>query len=150
MDNSDEILVDFSEKEFDWEYEKFPCDKCEKTFDTKRSLTMHKLKMHKESHIETVNLTENENHYCKKCTEMFTERDHLEIHIKNHHRTVHNREVKRLKVRFQEVMDERKKNEEWVKLKSQDQTEAVNYAKIKVTAENATQVKEAKEEENKF
>ena len=41
LDNSDELLIDFSEGNIVWEYEKFPCNKCDKTFETRRSLRMH-------------------------------------------------------------------------------------------------------------
>ena len=58
LDNSDEFIVDFSEKEFTWEYEKFPCNKCDNTFETKRSLSMHTSKVHKEK--KTVAFTSTE------------------------------------------------------------------------------------------
>ena len=148
LDNNDEIIVDFSERQFAWDYEKFTCDKCDKTMDTKRGLKMHKLTVHKETENEAVNLTDFDiTHHCKKCKETFAEKEHLEIHMKNHHMTENYRDVRKRKVRFQEVMDERKKNEEWIEMKSKDQTEEVHYAEIKETAENASKVREAKDKE---
>ena len=55
--------------------------------------------------------------------------------------------VKKLKVRFKEVMDKRDNNEQWVRSKNEPETEEIHYAKIKETAENAEKVKEAKEKE---
>ena len=41
LDNDDEMDVDFSEERIVWEYEKFLCARCGKTFETRRSLKLH-------------------------------------------------------------------------------------------------------------
>ena len=53
--------------------------------------------------------------------------------------------VKKLKVRFMEVMDERNKNENWIKNAYDSKTEEINYAELKETAKNPKRFREAKE-----
>ena len=48
-----------------------------------------------------------------------------------------------MKIRFQEVVDERTKNDEWLDMNSDD----INLTEIKETPENAEQVRIAKEKE---
>ena len=144
LDNSDEIIVDFSEKEYSWDYEKFTCDKCDKQFDTKRSLKIHKSKVHKDQ--ERVNFNANGNeHLCAQCHQSFETMEQMQIHIKIQH--MKTKEVKKLKVRFKEVMDERARNEEWIKVKHSEESEEINYGEIKETPENTEKIKEAKEKE---
>ena len=144
LDNSDEIIVDFSEKEYSWDYEKFTCDKCDKQFDTKRSLKIHKSKVHKDQ--ERVNFNANGNeHLCAQCQQSFETMEQMQIHIKIQH--MKTKEVKKLKVRFKEVMDERARNEEWIKVKHSEESEEINYGEIKETPENTEKIKEAKEKE---
>ena len=47
LENSDQLVVDFSDQIYEWEYEQFPCEHCEKTFETKRSLRLHVTRVHK-------------------------------------------------------------------------------------------------------
>ena len=161
LDNLDEMVVDFSERQFIWEYEKFPCDVCDQMFETKRSLKMHKTKLHKEitkpneqtiamdtATGEAVHFSKNVNtNQCKICDECFQKKDELEVHIRTHHEQCSNKPIKKLKVRFKEVMDEREKNDEWMKMKHSSSHEEVNYSEIKETDENSEKVKEAKEKE---
>ena len=48
-----------------------------------------------------------------------------------------------MKVRFQEVVDERARNDAWLDMNSEE----INYSEIKETPENAEQVRLAKEKE---
>ena len=147
LDNLDEQVVDFSERKFIWEYEKFPCDRCDQKFDTKRSLKMHKSKMHKETqspskktvHFEAINFNENENtHECNKCDQKFNKRHDLETHHETKHSPIEENKVNKLKVRFEEIMDERDRNEEWIAKNNEVKNEEINYAEIKETAEEST------------
>ena len=54
------------------------------------------------------------------------------------------KDLRKLKVRFQEVMDERQNNEEWININNKIDIEDVHYAEIKETNENSEKVKEAK------
>ena len=141
FDNSDELIVDFSEKEFTWEYEKFPCNKCDNTFETKRSLSMHTSKVHKEK--KTVAFTSTESALftedkkparCKDCERSFETNEALKGHIQTNHKADDSKAVRRKQVRFQEIMSERDKNDEWIKNHNQVDHEAIFYAEIKETA----------------
>ena len=123
LENKDEMVIDFSEQNVVWEYEKFPCDKCAKTFDTVRSLRMHISIIHKDKNHKTVSFNEVE-------------------HVNYNEQTV---DVKKVKIRFKEIMEERKLNERWKNMK----TEETFYAEVKETPENTTKVNEAKEKELK-
>ena len=156
LDNLDEQVVDFSERKFIWEYEKFPCDRCDQKFDTKRSLKMHKSKLHKETqsqskktvHFEAINFTENKNtHECNECDQKFNKRHDLETHHETKHSPIEENNVNKLKVRFKEIMDERNRNEEWITKNNEVKNEEINYAEIKETAENSERVQEAKAKE---
>ena len=152
LENSDKIVVDFSEQNFEWEYEKFPCDHCAKVFDTKRSLKLHISRMHKPqssekkvsfNKVEQVNF--NEHMTCELCAKQFELEDKLKSHKESCMEKVSKKNVRKLKVRFKEVMDERPKNEEW--MKSINAIENVHYAELKETEENSEKVREAKEKE---
>ena len=155
LENSDELVIDFSERQYVWEYEKFPCTLCAKTFETIRSLRMHNTKNHKGEHSPTaknvsfmvnqhVNIAENVRNpfNCKVCGNTFQEMQQLEMHMQSHKDTL-NSSVRKLKVRFQEVADERNKNDQWLNMKSEE----VNYAELKETPENADLVRAAKDKE---
>ena len=99
------LVLDFSEKEIVWEYEKFPCDKCEKQFETKRSLKMHILKHHKDNTIlekkkvlfqEGEEVQFNEDTRTKHCNMFRTEA--LQDHIQSSHIREHNKSISKLKV----------------------------------------------------
>ena len=123
LDNSDELVVDFSEKRITWEYEKFSCDKCEKTFETKRSLKMHILRIHKENislekkkvlfkENEVVNFNDNaETPPCKLCGQTFSKVEDFEYHIQTCHKEKGDKALRKLKVRFNEVIGERENND---------------------------------------
>ena len=152
LENSDKIVVDFSEQNFEWEYEKFPCDHCAKVFDTKRSLKLHISRMHKPqssekkvsfNKVEQVNF--NEHMTCELCAKQFELEDKLKSHKESCMEKVSKKNVRKLKVRFKEVMDERPKNEEW--MKSINAIENVHYAELKETEDNSEKVREAKEKE---
>ena len=159
LDNSDELVVDFSEKRITWEYEKFSCDKCEKTFETKRSLKMHILRIHKENislekkkvlfkENEVVNFNDNAGTPpCKLCGQTFSKVEDFEYHIQTCHKEKGDKALRKLKVRFNEVIGERENNDKWMSMKNQEETEEVNYAEIKETEENSEKVREAKAKE---
>ena len=157
LDNSDTLIVDFSEQKFEWEYEKFPCDQCAKQFDTKRSLKMHIVKTHKTSQNlvkkqvtyakEEVNFNDIERYDCQHCAKQFKMSDDLKSHMKTCHREKEMKDMRKLKVRFKEVMDERRNNEKWIDINNKINIENVHYAEIKETNENSEKVKEAKAKE---
>ena len=125
LDNDDEMVVDFSEDRIVWEYEKFPCERCGKTFETRRSLKLHIALIHKEK-----KLTQQRN-------VSFTETE-----IVNYNEEQSN-DVRKAKIRFKEVTQDRKMNEKWIDLKAEEAL----YAEIKETPENTEKVRAAKAKE---
>ena len=84
LDNKDEMLVDFSDKNITWKYEIFSCDKCDQTFESSRGLRMHISKVHKVKNrvlpktvsfntTEEVNYNENETNDVKRVKMRFKE-----------------------------------------------------------------------------
>ena len=143
LDNSDEMTVDFSDGISEWEYEKFHCDKCSKCFETKRSLRMHKQKTHE---VKTKPMKKVNFQVEGQCEESVQFNENNELNDKENEE---GKDIKRLKVRFKEIIDERRRNDEWLHLKSKSKTEETMYAEIKETPENSEKVNEAKEKELK-
>ena len=152
LENSDELIVDFSERLYEWKYENFPCGKCNKTFETKQSLSMHNTKVHKGEKsptkktvsFECVNFTDDGKPlHCHVCGKVFIKEQHLTNHMDTHRAKVDSIGIQKLKVRFQEVVDERTRNDEWLDMNSDD----INLTEIKETPENAEKVRIAKEKE---
>ena len=149
LDNSDQLIVDFSDGNYLWQYRKYPCDLCGRTFDTKRSFKLHNTKKHKNQNIlenktEDKLTPENDNKdetIIENKTVTFQE--HEEV---NFNENLETKAVKKMRVRFKEVMDERPRNETWINSKNQF-PDIVQYAEIKETTANSEKVKEAKEKE---
>ena len=151
LENSDQLIVDFSDQIYEWEYEQFPCDLCEKTFETKRSLRLHATRIHKRENTKdkqvlfTENTFSSNNKYCEKEGKIKIEPN---LQSKNDHET-DKKEVSKRKVRFKEILDERNSNEEWKEMKAftKDEEDGVLYNEITETETNSKQVMEAKEKE---
>ena len=126
LENKDEVTVDFGDGIVVWEYERFPCDLCSKTFESRRSLKIH------------ISVTHKENNTFKAKTVSFNDTEEVNF-------VEHSNSVTKNKIRFKEVMQERKMNEKWVKLKAEE----AFYAEIKETPENTNRIREAKEKELK-
>ena len=145
LDNTDEIAVDFSNGVSKWEYEKFHCDKCSKSFETRRSLRMHKTKVHENQKETSKSVHFNE----------VTEKEES-VHVNTHCATSSEdeeiddfKDIRKRKVRFQEIIDERSKNEMWIKSRRAEEQEDAMYLEIKENEENQEKVHEAKEKELK-
>ena len=130
LDNKDEMVVDFSQQNINWKYETFSCDICGKIYQTKRSLRMHISSVHKGinktvsfNEIEEINYNEEQSEDTKK----------------------ESTDTSKVKIRFKEVMAERKLNERWLNMKDEE----AFYSEIKETPENSLNVNKAKEKELK-
>ena len=132
LDNTDEVVVDFSDGVSKWEYEKFNCDKCSKSFETRRGLGAHKLRAHENQEKTTKTVHFNENvkreefvHIISNITTDFEEQEKDD-----------SKEIRKQKVRFKEVIDERRRNERWLKSIEAERLEDAMYSEIKETQEN--------------
>ena len=135
--------MDFSEQ-------KFPCDQCEKTFETKRSLKMHVVKMHKPkkvlfNEVEQIHYNERTKvNKSKLCGYQFVNSDNHETHMIACHEKIDRKDVKKLKVRFKEIIEERENTENWVRGNNKVDMGDIYYTEIKETKENSERVQAAK------
>ena len=88
LENGDELIIDFSENHTVWEYEKFKCERCGKTFDTRRSLKLHISLVHKE----------------KKPAKVVTFKETEEVNFNDQHET--KKLANKAKIRFKEIIEE--------------------------------------------
>ena len=75
LENDDLKEVDFSDRDFTWEYEQEQCETCHKGFDNRKGLKRHQLLIHQD----------NDNYECEQCSIKVNNLDAL----KKHKQTVH-------------------------------------------------------------
>ena len=75
LENDDLKEVDFSDRDFTWEYEQEQCETCHKGFDNRKGLKRHQLLIHQD----------NDNYECEQCSIKINNLDAL----KKHKQTVH-------------------------------------------------------------
>ena len=120
----------------------FHCDKCRKSFETRRSLRMHKQKTHGDKPIQ-------EKKVAFKTNELSDESVQYNEHDESYKEKMEAKEIRKQKVRFKEIIDERSRNDEWLHSLGRSETEETMYAEIKETPENSSLVREAKKKELK-
>ena len=102
---------------------------------------------------EEINFNEHvQTNRCKLCGKEIDQNDDLENHMSHFHKNKDKKDIKKLKVRFKEILDERTKNEKWMTTKNTidrdpNDVDHVLYGELKETSENSERVIAAKEKE---
>ena len=172
LDNDDIQKVDMAKINFDWEYIKFSCHLCEKSFNMKKGLKLHLKKSH-QNEEENDDADKDESIACEICGISEPSEDAMSNHIFNAHNKslkscirssknettnknvkfddsvpyITNDSEKSEHTRFHELHEERPNNNKWRSMKNEVDEDEIFNAEVVEDESNEEQCRNAKEKE---